>query len=280
MTKFYVVEDDISVVRILENIIEDENFGEFIGYSRNGIDAVKEIYARRPDIVLVDLLMPEMDGIDLVKEVKRKCDNIKFIMISQVSSKDMIGKAYKAGIEFFITKPINYVEVINIIEKVINNLKIEETLYNIKNMFESLNVNEKIKGTKKVDRYKKIKEILSELGILGEKGSRDILDICDYLIKNNQSKFDYRVSEICSILSDNPKAMEQRIRRAINKALINIANLGIEDYMNDSFVKYSNALFNFEDVKAEMDYIREKNTTGGKISVKKFIEGLIFKSEM
>ena len=74
--------------------------------------------------------------------------------------------------------------------------------------------------------------------------------------------------------------MEQRIRRAINKALVNLANLGIEDYMNDNFVRFSNSLFNFEDVKSEMDYIRGKKSTGGKISVKKFIDGLMFYSEM
>ncbi|EOD01619.1 DNA-binding domain-containing protein [Caldisalinibacter kiritimatiensis] len=280
MTKFYIVEDDTSVVKILENIIEDENLGEVIGYSCNGKDAVKEIYLKKPDVVLVDLLMPELDGIDLVKEIKRKCSSIRFIMISQVSSKEMIGKAYKAGIEFFITKPINIIEVVNVIEKVIDKKKIEETLYNIKDMFESLELRKENIVKKEVDRYKKIKEILSKLGILGEKGSEDILDICYYLIDNKQTRFNYKISEISSILSDNPKAMEQRIRRAINKALTNIANLGIEDYMNDSFIKFSNTLFNFEDVKAEMDYIRKKRTTGGKVNVKKFIEGLLFKSEI
>ncbi len=82
------------------------------------------------------------------------------------------------------------------------------------------------------------------------------------------------------MLSDNPKAMEQRVRRAINKGLINIASVGIEDYMNENFIRYSNSLYDFENVKAEMDYIRGKRDSGGKISVKRFIENMLLVSEV
>ena len=71
------------------------------------------------------------------------------------------------------------------------------------------------------------------------------------------------------------KAIEQRIRRIIQSALENIASLGIEDYGNFKFEKYSTSLFDFKEVKREMDYIRMKYQYKGKINVKKFIEGLL-----
>ncbi|WP_069648864.1 DNA-binding domain-containing protein [Caloranaerobacter ferrireducens] len=275
--KFYIVEDDYSVIRVIENIIEDKELGELVGYSLSGDDVVNEILLRRPDIVLIDLLMPDKDGIQVVKEIRSYNNQIKFIMISQVSSKELISKAYSAGIDFFISKPVNVIEIVKVIKNVSEKIKMERTLKGIKHMFEDLELNSQ--RYKKRDREVKIKLILSQLGILGEKGSKDIIDICNYILSNNLKPSNIKISDICSILSNSPKAMEQRIRRAINKALVNIANLGLEDNLNDVFVRYSNTLFDFEDIKAEMDLIRGKRTIGGKIKVLKFIEGLLLYSE-
>ena len=52
-------------------------------------------------------------------------------------------------------------------------------------------------------------------------------------------------------------------------------HLGIEDFMNDTFAQYSSTLFNFEELRAEMDYIRGRRAAGGKISLKKFLDGLV-----
>ncbi len=66
------------------------------------------------------------------------------------------------------------------------------------------------------------------------------------------------------------------MRRSIAIGMSNIANLGLEDYMNETFIEYSNSLFNFEQVRLEMEYIRGgKAKKGGSINVKKFIVGLI-----
>ncbi|WP_427340350.1 DNA-binding domain-containing protein [Caloranaerobacter sp. DY30410] len=276
--KFYIVEDDYSVIRVIENIIEDNELGELVGYSLKVDNVINEILLKRPDIVLIDLLMPGKDGIQMVKEIKGYNNHIKFIMISQVSSKEMIGKAYDAGIDFFINKPVNVIEIVKVIKNVSEKIKMERTLNRIKRMFDNLELNSQ--RYKKKDREVKIRLILSQLGILGEKGSEDIINVCNYIISNNLKPSDIKIRDICNSLSNSPKAMEQRIRRAINKALVNIVNLGLEDNMNDTFIRYSNTLFDFEDVKAEMDLIRGKKTIGGKIKVLKFIEGLLLYSEL
>jgi two-component system response regulator YcbB len=126
-----------------------------------------------------------------------------------------------------------------------------------------------------------IRRVLNKLGILGEKGGEDILRICRYLVENKGSVFDYKFKDICDKLTDdNPKAMEQRIRRAVNIGLNNLASMGIEDYINITFTRYSNSLYNFQDVKAQMDFIRGKRKSGGKINVKKFIDNLMANQEL
>ena len=275
---FYLVDDDSSVLRVLDNIIEEFDLGEVVGKATDSEMALGQILSLKPDIVVVDMLMPSMDGCALVKAVKDGLPEARFVMLSQVSSKNIISKAYDSGVEFFISKPVNQIEIRNVLGNIKDKLEMERTFKLIEGMFN--------KGGKTAvqkfpdeDRFeehiKKIRLIFSKLGIVGEKGGEDLLKICAYMLENDLKTFDFRVRDICDELCDNPKAMEQRLRRAINRGLINMANLGIEDYMNEIFVRFSGTLYDFESVKAEMDYIRGKRKSGGKISVRKFIDNLI-----
>ena len=104
--RFFILDDDMNVIQILKRIIEDKELGVIVGQETDGLKGMEKIKAIRPDIVLIDLLMPGMDGLNIVKKLKEEYDDIEFIMISQVSSKDMVEKAYQYGVEYFIYKPI------------------------------------------------------------------------------------------------------------------------------------------------------------------------------
>ena len=117
---------------------------------------------------------------------------------------------------------------------------------------------------------------MQRLGVAGEAGSQDIIQVAKYLIETNQSMSNFTVKEICSRFTDNPKTMEQRMRRAAAVGLVNLANIGIEDNINEIFVEYSNGLYNFEQVKIEMDFIRGKTKKRGKVNIKKFLDGIVY----
>ncbi|AFS77611.1 signal transduction response regulator [Gottschalkia acidurici 9a] len=272
----FIVEDDNNIIRVLEKIIKDRELGTLLGYANDGVTGLEEIQAQKPDIVLVDLLMPGKDGISLVREVRSIHPNIQFIMISQVSSKDMIGKSYESGIEYFISKPINAIEIESVIRKVQDKIDMNRKLNQIQSLFIKDNNNSEIE--KEFDRVENIKKIMQRIGIMGESGSQDIINITKYLIDTKQSTFGYTAKELCSKFTDQPKTMEQRIRRTATVGMINLANIGIEDYMNEIYNEYSNGLYNFEQIKIEMDYIRGKSNKRGTVNVKKFIDGMVFYS--
>lgn len=279
--KFYIVDDDINIVKILEGIIEDRGLGTVIGSAYDGHTAFKEIMELKPDIVLVDYLMPNKDGSRLTKEIKKINPEIYFIIISQVSDKEMIAESYTSGVEFFISKPINIIEIEKVIKSISEKIEMARAISNIKGMLQVHSKPTEVVKPKKVNQINKIEYILSNIGILGEKGSYDILKICKYLIEEEDNKYIMRdFKETCKRFGENPKIIKQRIRRAAIKGIRNIANAGIEDYMNESFVKYSNSLFDFENVKAEMDYIRGRRASGGKVNVIKFIDNLLIQSKI
>lgn len=280
--EIYIVEDDISIINILEDIIESHDLGKVCGDSGGGEPDMEEVLALSPDIILVDFLMPGQDGIEFVSRLREAGSTAKCIMISQVSSKEMIGKAYSAGVDFFINKPINIIEVKSVIENASRQVRNEKTLNNLKHMFMAEMATasaEPKKPAKERTPLRKQQYILNQLGMSGEKGCADILKICDYLHENQMPISQISIGQLCEILSDNPKNMEQRIRRAIGVGMSNLAHLGIEDFMNETFSTYSGTLFPFEEIRAEMDFIRGKRKYGGKISIKKFIDSLTVAAE-
>ncbi|WP_432408446.1 response regulator [Wukongibacter sp. M2B1] len=289
---FYIIEDDKVVQNILNRIIVKNNLGDIVGSSNNGMKAIDDIKRFNPHIVLIDLLLPKIDGIKIVSAIKEAGCKVHFIMISQVTSKEMIAKAYNEGIEFFINKPINVIEVISVIDKVKEKIRMSEVIQSFENAIkgiQSLSEYTSNRTSKKYGYKDRIEKVLAQLGILGEAGTNDIVEIILWLIEQDEdtekSIRKYKLSGLFKHLNDrynkeynissNVAAIEQRVRRAISKALKNVANLGVEDYGNEVFIKYSSSLFDFREVRKQMDFARGKSNFQGKISVKKFIEGII-----
>ncbi|KXG78823.1 Chemotaxis protein CheY [Fervidicola ferrireducens] len=281
--RIIVVDDDRAVRRMLTGIIENNGLGEVIAEAGDGEEAERKIIALNPDIALIDLLLPSKDGIEVIRESREKGVTTYFIMISQVEAQDMISKAYEAGIEFFVHKPINVTETVNVISKVEEMIKLKTTFMKIKETVSGLGMLERFDINK--PEMTKIDLLLAELGILGETGSEDI----KVLVENfdRVKKTTSNLQEIYRFLqeyymktgrkkSSDLKAIEMRIRRAITKALGNIASMGMEDFDGEQFLRYASVLFEFKEVKKQMDFLRGKTSEGGKINVKKFLEGIAF----
>lgn len=274
--KLFIMEDDLSVIGILEDIVERNGLGTVCGDSGEGVD-FDQILALDPDIILTDLLMPGKDGIQIVRELREMGCFAKFIMISQVSSKEMIAKAYTAGVEFFIQKPINLIEVCQVIRNVTQQLENERALKAIQGIFAGRTPAPPPAPSQDRER-RRLKAILSQLGMAGEKGSQDIIELCLMLREEGATASQIGMASLCARLGGTPKSTEQRIRRAVERGLRHLASLGLEDYNNETFLHYSGRLFSFQEVRAEMASLRGSGQ-GGKANLKKFLDGLLILME-
>ncbi|CAK7053333.1 MAG: Protein-glutamate methylesterase/protein-glutamine glutaminase [Desulfovibrio sp.] len=283
---FYIVDDDKPVRKMLERIITDHDLGNVIGQSEDGTEALAEIAALSPDIVLVDLLLPGVDGISLVSALKPDCPRSCFVMLSQVADKEMVGKAYQAGVDFFINKPINVIEVVSVISQVRERMNMKKFIHSLRATIDGIEPKgDSPAPTSGEDaRRKHIRSVLAKLGILAESGSEDITDMCLHLLSRAGGDGNRKMSELYALIAAryaergmriNAASVEQRVRRAIYKALNNTANLGLEDYANEFFVAFGSSFFDFTEVRHQMNYLRGTVDVQGKINVKKFIEGLV-----
>ncbi|MGN0331422.1 MAG: response regulator [Lachnospiraceae bacterium] len=278
--KFYFVDDDRNIRNILKIIVTERGLGTVCGSSDNGNDALEDLPFVKPDIVVADLLMPEMDGISFVSKAREIWPDAVYVMLSQVSSKDMISSAYEAGVEFFIQKPINSVEVESVIRKVCEKLSMQRMVKKMQNIFMEDTFSNQAPLASSPSQEQEdlvtstLRNILQKLGIIGDIGSKDIITVVKYMSEHHELARDITLNELCLQFSDNPKSMEQRIRRTAANGLVNLAHLGLEDYANEIFVEYSGTLYNFEQVRKEMDYIRGKSDKHGNVRIRQFLNAL------
>lgn len=278
--KIYIIEDDISVISVLEDIIEQSALGTICGDNDGESVDLHHVLAMDPDLILIDLLMPDKDGIQITRELREAGCHAKFIMLSQVSDKDMIAKAYTAGVEFFIHKPINLIEVRQVIKNVRTQWDNEKALKAIQQVFAVRSTPVEAPARPAYDRQRRrMKAILSQLGMAGEKGAQDIIELCVLLLQEHASVSQIGMSNLCARLNDSPRTTEQRARRALEKGLKHVASLGLEDYNNETFVRYSARLFPFQEVRCEMLFQQGKGSQRGKANLKTFLDGLMILAE-
>ena len=285
--RMIVVDDDISICRIITNLVQHYQLGQVLAECSDGISAEQEIRECQPDLVLVDLLLPGQDGIELVRKLSKEYPNISFIMISQVSNQPMITRAYESGIEFFIHKPINALEVVSVLNKVQETRKLRRMMHAICQataQYAAVPVPAD-DGAQALLFKDRVYKCFSDLGILGEAGAKDIYLILELLnnmggeVQNDTYQLNDYYQKLSQKTGQDSKTIEQRVRRTIVKTLKNMANLGLEDYYNDKFQLYSTALFDFQEIRQTMEFLKHKSNYSGKINVKKFLGGLLFLSQ-
>jgi two-component system response regulator YcbB len=292
--RFFLVDDDKVIRSMLAEIIEDNDLGEIAGEAENGLGITEQLLAlKQIDILVIDLLMPLRDGIQTVKDLQPNFDGA-IIMLSQVEDKEMIGKAYSLGIDHYITKPINRLEVISVIQKVKENLRRQKVLSSIEKNLGILNP-ERSKSTPEQENSASVKgqHLLMELGMISESGSKDLLAILSCLENYDESASLPSLKDIFTTVAQmrfgtpeeikkEAKAIEQRVRRAIFQSGQHIAALGISDYTNPTFEEYAPKFFDFTDIRKLMATIEnniQPSMSHAHINVKKFVKVLFWESK-
>jgi two-component system chemotaxis response regulator CheY len=121
MAKILVVDDAIFTRKLLTDILKKDGH-EVVGEAETAVDSVK-LYAKlKPDVVTMDIIMPEkegMDGIGAVKAIIKDDPSAKIIMVSAMGQQEMIVDAIQAGAKDFIVKPFQPSNVLNSINKLL-----------------------------------------------------------------------------------------------------------------------------------------------------------------
>lgn len=112
-----LVADDTAFMRLtLRNVLERNGY-EVVGEAENGREAVEQYQLLRPDLVTMDITMPEMDGLTAIREIMKIDPNARIIVCSAMGQKPMVIEALSAGAKDYLVKPFQPERVIEAVEK-------------------------------------------------------------------------------------------------------------------------------------------------------------------
>ena len=118
MARILVVDDERFMRFTLKRLLEMEGH-EVVGEAGNGLEAITQYSELKPDVVTMDITMPEMDGIEAVEKICTQYPDAKIIMCSAMGQTQMVTQALKNGAQDFIIKPFNQERITIAVKKVL-----------------------------------------------------------------------------------------------------------------------------------------------------------------
>jgi two-component system, chemotaxis family, chemotaxis protein CheY len=104
MKRILIIEDCKFTTSTLKEILKREGYN-VVGQATTGAEGIEMAYELEPDVVTIDNMLPDMTGIDVVKELQKEIENCKIVMISSLTDDNIIKEALKNGASKYLVKP-------------------------------------------------------------------------------------------------------------------------------------------------------------------------------
>lgn len=220
-TRVLMIDDNIELVNMVKEYFSSNSSIEIVLDAHNGEDGFNLIDKRKDeyDLILLDLIMPKLDGRGVLEKMKNKAIDKKVIVLTSYNNPDMIRKVSELGISYFILKPFELVELEKIISEVSNPSKF---------------------GNKVIDLYhnnleRSITKILHDLGVPSHiKGYQYIRDGI-VMIYDNPGMIGGITKELYPDIAKKYVTTVSRVERAIRHAIEVSWNRGNLDLMEEIF---------------------------------------------
>jgi two-component system, chemotaxis family, chemotaxis protein CheY len=116
MIKILIADDFFYMRLMLKNLLVMNDF-DVVGEAEDGQDAVEKYKELHPDVVLMDVVMPRLDGIAASKMIRQQDPKARIALISAVGQQDILDQAAKIGINHYILKPFSFPDIIETLNK-------------------------------------------------------------------------------------------------------------------------------------------------------------------
>lgn len=181
MIQILIIEDDYRLADIHQRFLMEVDYVNIVGKALSGKEAIELASKNKVDLVLLDLYLPDMMGIEVIQELRKHQDGVDVIIISAASEKETVGKVIRSGIFDYIIKPVIKERLVNTIDrykslqsKLVEQANVEQGVLDYYFGFSMDKELEVLKTTPKgIDplTLEKVKEIMVEIqqGISAEK---------------------------------------------------------------------------------------------------------------
>ena len=119
MTHSVLICDDVVYMRSLVGDILNRAGFEVVGEASSGVQAIEKYKELRPDFVTMDIVMPEMGGIEAVREIRKYDENARILMCSAMGQQGLVAEAMEAGASDFVVKPFDPSHLLEAVQRVL-----------------------------------------------------------------------------------------------------------------------------------------------------------------
>lgn len=119
--KILIVDDQFGIRMLLNEVLRKEGYDTYL--ASNGMEALELLGLHQPDLVFLDMKIPGMDGIEILKKMKEHSPEVKVMMMTAYGELDLINTALSSGAIGYLPKPFDILELINLSKKYISVLK-------------------------------------------------------------------------------------------------------------------------------------------------------------
>jgi two-component system chemotaxis response regulator CheY len=116
--KVLICDDAVFMRTMVADILRNAGY-EVVGEAETGVQAVEQYKVLQPDLVTMDIVMPDMGGIDAVREIRRHDPGARILMCSAMGQQALVVEAIQAGASDFVVKPFQPSRVLDAVERVL-----------------------------------------------------------------------------------------------------------------------------------------------------------------
>ncbi len=216
-----VIVDDSEITRsMLEEILQQDEEIEVIGQADDGNAAISVILEKKPDVVLLDLVMPKVDGIGVMERVNAEMAQMKekspaFIVISAAGSEEILSQAIESGASYYILKPFDIADIIARIKRVGGVRKVGKVAGEAPKKLSP----EPKKETESFSMDAEVTNLIRDFGVpVNLSGYRYLRDAIIMVVKDS-GLLDYVTKSLYPVIAKEHKTTASRVERSIRHAI-------------------------------------------------------------
>lgn len=228
-----IVDDNVRMLALLEDILKTDPEIEVVGKAENGLEALDLIYNQQPDIVLLDLILPKLDGLGVMERVKKEMEAIKipsFIVITAIGQEKVTENAFTLGASYYIMKPFDNHIILSRIKQVKGESYQKGT-----------EVHRILPGTEKTENYieknleSDVTSIIHEIGVPAHIKGYQYLRDAIMMSVNDTEMLHSITKQLYPSIAKQHKTTPSRVERAIRHAIEVAWSRGKMDTIDELF---------------------------------------------
>ena len=231
--KVLIVDDDMELVCALSKVINESDRFELVGTACGGIDALDLIEERKPDVVILDVVLPNLDGFGVLERVEPNTNpnSPAFFMVSSIANEKIAANAIAMGAEYFMQKPLDVDSLLNRIEMF---MKGDDAIEETKKKISGADIRI-VKRKPEQDIETMVTNIIHEIGIPAHIKGYQYLRHAIIMVVDNLDVINSITKELYPTVAKDFNTTPSRVERAIRHAIEVAWDRGDTDVLNSFF---------------------------------------------